>query len=45
MKVTKQKKRSFAELIKENKRQILLDQALIDKIEKKVDEKYLSRAK
>jgi hypothetical protein len=31
MKVTKQKKRSFAELIKENKRQILLDQALIDK--------------
>jgi hypothetical protein len=45
MKVTKRKKRSFAELIKENKRQILLDQALIDKIEKKVDEKYLSRAK
>ena len=40
MKVTKRKKLSFTELVKENKRQLLRDQALIEKIEKKLDEKY-----
>lgn len=45
MKVTKRKKLSFTELVKENKRQLLRDQALIEKIEKKLDEKYLSRSK
>lgn len=44
MKMTKRKKRSFTELVKENKRQLLRDPALIEKIEKKLEEKYLSKA-
>jgi hypothetical protein len=42
--MTKRKKLSFAELVKENKRQLLRDLIKMEKIEKKVDEKYLSES-
>jgi hypothetical protein len=41
--VTKRKKLSFAELVKENKLQLLRDQAVMEKIEEKLEKKYLSK--
>ncbi|WP_116429483.1 FbpB family small basic protein [Klebsiella pneumoniae] len=38
------RKRSFAELVSENKRQILKDQAAMEKIEARVEEKRLHKA-
>ncbi|SFA89021.1 Fur-regulated basic protein B [Bacillus sp. cl95] len=40
----KPRKRSFAELVLENKRQLLKDQAAMDKIEERLEEKRLGRA-
>jgi len=40
----KPRKRSFAELVLENKRQILKDQVAIDKIEERLEKKRLTRA-
>jgi hypothetical protein len=40
----KPRKRSFAELVQENKRQLLKDRAAMDKIEERLEEKRLSRA-
>lgn len=42
--MTKRKKLSFAELVKENKRQLLRDLIELEKIEKKVEDKYLSKS-
>jgi Fur-regulated basic protein B len=36
----KKVKMSFAELIKRNKEELLKDQQLLEKIEKRIDEKY-----
>ncbi|MCM3707776.1 MULTISPECIES: FbpB family small basic protein [Cytobacillus] len=36
----KKAKISFAELMKKNKEELLRDQATIEKIEKRIDEKY-----
>ncbi|URM32764.1 FbpB family small basic protein [Cytobacillus firmus] len=36
----KKAKISFAELIKKNKEEMLRDQAMLEKIEKRLDEKY-----
>ena len=40
----KPRKRSFAELVLENKRQILKDQVAMDKIEERLEKKRLNRA-
>ncbi|MEH7126306.1 FbpB family small basic protein [Bacillus sp. JJ1532] len=40
----KPRKRSFAELVSENKRQILKDQAAMEKIEERLEEKRLNKA-
>ena len=40
----KRKKRSFTELVNENKLQILRDQAAIEKIEERLEKKHLSKA-
>ncbi|MEW9110551.1 MAG: FbpB family small basic protein [Cytobacillus gottheilii] len=40
----KPRKRSFAELVSENKRQLLKDQAAMEKIEAKLEQKRLNRA-
>ncbi len=40
----KPRKRSFAELVLENKQQILKDQTAIDKIEERLEKKRLNRA-
>lgn len=40
----KPRKRTFADLVLENKRQILKDQAAMDKIEERLEEKRLNRA-
>lgn len=42
--MTKRKKLSFVELVKENKRQLLRDLIEMEKIEKKVEDKYLSKS-
>ena len=42
--MTKRKKLSFVELVKENKRQLLRDLIETEKIEKKVEDKYLSKS-
>ena len=42
--MTKRKKLSFAELVKENKRQLLRDLVEMEKDEKKVEDKYLSKS-
>lgn len=44
IKMRKPRKRSFAELVLENKRQILKDQAAMDKIEERLENKRLIRA-
>ncbi|CAM3720025.1 FbpB family small basic protein [Mesobacillus zeae] len=40
----KPRKRSFAELVLENKRQIMNDRAALEKLEEKLEEKRLGRA-
>jgi Fur-regulated basic protein B len=40
----KPRKRSFAELVSENKRQLLRDQAAMEKIEAKLEQKRLNKA-
>ena len=42
--MTKRKKLSLVELVKENKRQLLRDLIEMEKIEKKVEDKYLSKS-
>ena len=44
IKMRKPRKRSFAELVSENKRQILKDQAAMEKIEERLEEKRLNKA-
>ena len=39
------RKRSFSELVNENKLQLLKDQTAIDRIEKRLENKHLSNAK
>ena len=41
--MTKQKKRSFEELVKENKLQILRDEAAMEDIEKRLEKKHLDK--
>jgi hypothetical protein len=45
MKMTKRKKLSFAELVKENKLQLLRDQAVMEKIEEKLEKRHLNQVK
>lgn len=40
----KPRKRSFAELVSENKRQLLSDRAAMEKIENRIEEKRLEKA-
>lgn len=40
----KPRKRSFEELVLENKRQLLSDQEAMEKIEDKLEKKYLGKA-
>ena len=40
----KPRKRSFAELVNENKLQLLRDQVAIDKIEERLEKKHLEKA-
>ncbi|MFD2444000.1 FbpB family small basic protein [Bacillus sp. CGMCC 1.16607] len=40
----KPRKRSFAELVLENKRQLMKDRDALNKIEERIEEKRLSRA-
>jgi hypothetical protein len=40
----KPRKRSFAELVSENKRQLLSDRVALEKIETKLEEKRLGKA-
>lgn len=40
----KPRKRSFTELVNENKRQLLSDQEAIEKIELRLEKKHLSKA-
>lgn len=40
----KPRKRSFEELVLENKRQLLKDQAALEKIEERLEEKRLGKA-
>lgn len=40
----KPRKRSFAELVLENKRQLLRDQDAMDKIEERIEKKRLDKA-
>ncbi len=40
----KPRKRSFSELVNENKLQLLRDQAAIEKIEERLEKKHLSKA-
>jgi hypothetical protein len=41
----KPRKRSFSELVNENKLQLLKDQTAIERIEKRLENKHLSNAK
>ena len=41
--MTKRKKRSFEELVKENKLQILRDEAAMEDIEKRLEKKHLDK--
>jgi hypothetical protein len=41
---TKRKRRSFEELVKENKLQLLRDSAAMDKIEERFENKHVGRA-
>lgn len=43
-KTKKQRKRSFIELVNENKRQLLQDQDAMKKIEQRIENRYLSNA-
>ena len=43
--MNKRKKRSFEELVKENKLQLLRDLAAMEKIEERLEKKHLSKAK
>ncbi len=40
----KPRKRSFSELVNENKRQLLNDREAIEKIEERLEQKHLSKA-
>ncbi|WP_033828954.1 FbpB family small basic protein [Bacillus andreraoultii] len=40
----KSRKRSFSELVSENKMQILKDQEIMEKIEKRIEEKRMKKA-
>ena len=40
----KPRKRSFSELVNENKRQLLNDQEAIERIEKQLEKKHMSKA-
>jgi hypothetical protein len=40
----KPRKRSFSELVNENKLQLLKDQSAIEKIEERIEQKHLSKA-
>lgn len=42
--MTKRKKRSFEELVKKNKLELLRDPAAIEKIEERLEKKYISKA-
>lgn len=44
MKMRKPRKRSFTELVNENKLQLLRDQSAIEKIEERLEKKHLSKA-
>ena len=43
-KMRKPRKRSFSELVNENKLQLLRDQSAIEKIEERIEQKHLSKA-
>ncbi len=43
-KLRKSRKRSFSELVSENKMQILKDQEIMEKIEKRIEEKRMKKA-
>lgn len=43
-KLRKGRKRSFSELVSENKMQILKDQEIMEKIEKRIEEKRMKKA-
>nr|WP_295973647.1 FbpB family small basic protein [uncultured Bacillus sp.] len=40
----KPRKRSFSDLVNENKRQLLNDQEAIERIEKRLEKKHMSKA-
>ncbi|WP_368987175.1 FbpB family small basic protein [Caldifermentibacillus hisashii] len=40
----KSRNRSFSELVKQNKSQILKDQEIMEKIERKIEEKQIKKA-
>ncbi|MCM3666717.1 FbpB family small basic protein [Mesobacillus subterraneus] len=41
----KKKQLSFDQLVKKNREELLTDQRLLEKIEKRIDEKYANRKK
>jgi hypothetical protein len=41
----KKKQLSFDQLVKKNREELLLDQRMLEKIEKRIDEKYSNRKK
>lgn len=43
-KLGKRRNRSFSELVKQNKSQILKDQEIMEKIERKIEEKQIKKA-
>lgn len=43
-KLGKSRNRSFSELVKQNKSQILKDQEIMEKIERKIEEKQIKKA-
>jgi hypothetical protein len=42
--MNKRKKRSFEELVKKNKLELLRDQAALEKIEERLEKRHLSKA-
>lgn len=41
----KKKQLSFDQLVKKNREELLMDQRMLEKIEKRIDEKYSNRKK
>jgi hypothetical protein len=41
----KKKQLSFNQLVKKNREELLMDQRMLEKIEKRIDEKYSNRKK